>query len=309
MSTRTITVSSVTVPVASQQSLTRFLQVQRSVGPTTRMTQVNIPTSHVIHNLSAWTFPAPRNLPKVHATVPQPVRGSFTLTSTSAALIVTTTGVSAAVVPIQSGGTTFYCNLLATTLPSTTLSIPLTTTTAPGNVPFPTFPTTVQSIVPPATTPAVTVQDLAQLVTVPKNDHLSDWKSEHYNEDPLQWHEWIGQIESTIDSALLSNDVKLSYLKPLVTGKAKAAIVELETKCQDALKTFERNFGESQAVVSVHLDKLNSFPLLKMHNSENTIAFSATISIMVGVFRLLKYEHDLSNVALLGQAVQNFLLT
>ena len=96
--TRTKTVSSVTVPVASQQSLTRFSQVQPSVGPSTTMTQVNIPTSHVIPNLSDLTFPAPSNLPKVHATVPQPVRGQFTLTSTSEAPIVTTTGVSAPVV-------------------------------------------------------------------------------------------------------------------------------------------------------------------------------------------------------------------
>ena len=123
----------------------------------------------------------------------------------------------------------------------------------------------------------------------------------------MQWHEWIGQFRSAIDSAPLSNDVKLTYLKTLVTGKAKAAIVEFAycgTMYQDALKTLERKFGQPQAVVSAHLDKLNSFPPLKMHNSENVIAFSATISAMVGVFRSLKYEHDLSSAALLGQAVQ-----
>ena len=79
------------------------------------------------------------------------------------------------------------------------------------------------------------------------------------------------------------------------------------TMYQDALKTLERKFGQPQAVVSAHLDKLNSFPPLKMHNSENVIAFSATKSAMVGVFRSLKYEHDLSSAALLGQAVQKLL--
>ena len=131
------------------------------------MTHVNIPTNHVIPNLSAWTFPAPSILPTVHATVPQPIRGQVTLTSTSAAQIVSIAGVFAPVDPFQSGGTTFYCNTLATTLPTTTLPIPLTTT-GPDNVPFPTFPTTVQSTVPPATPPAVTVQDLAQLLTAAK---------------------------------------------------------------------------------------------------------------------------------------------
>ena len=41
-----------------------------------------------------------------------------------------------------------------------------------------------------------------------------------------------------------------------------------------------------------------------MHNSDNVIAFSATISAMVGVFRSLKHEHELSSAALLSQAVQ-----
>ena len=73
---------------------------------------------------------------------------------------------------------------------------------------------------------------------------------------------------------------------------------------QDALKTLERKFGQPHAVVSAHLDKLKNFPPIKMHNSDNVIAFSATISSMVGVFRSLKYEHDLSSAALLGQSVQ-----
>ena len=306
VTTTSNTVSSVTVPVVNQQPLTMSSQIQPSFAPATTMTQVNIPTSHVIPNLSAWTFPAPSSFPTVHATVPQPVRGPVTLTSTTTTPIVTTTGIFTPVVPIQSGGTTFYCNPLATTFPTTTLPIQQTTAAA-ANFPVSTFPTTVQSTVPPSTLTPVAVQDLAQLLTAAKKDHLPEWKLEQYSGDPLQWHEWIGQFRSAIDSAPLSNDVKLTYLKTLVTGKAKAAIVEFAycgTMYQDALKTLERKFGQPQAVVSAYLDKLNSFPPLKMHNSENVIAFSATISAMVGVFRSLKYEHDLSSAALLGQAVQ-----
>ena len=103
VNTTSNTVSSVTVPVVNQQSLTMFLQIQPSVTPATTMTQVSIPTSHVIQNLSAWTFPAPSSFPTVHATIPQPVRGHVTLLSTTASPIVTTTGTFAPVVPIQSG--------------------------------------------------------------------------------------------------------------------------------------------------------------------------------------------------------------
>ena len=151
---------------------------------------------------------------------------------------------------------------------------------------------------------AVTVQDLAQLLTAVKKDHLPEWKLEHYNGDPLQWHEWIGQYKKPINSAPLSNDVKLTYLKTLVTGKAKTAIAEFaywSAMYQEALKT---KFGQPHAVASAQLDKLSGFPPLKMQYSENLIAFSATISAFVGVFRSLKYEHDLSTAALLGQAVQ-----
>ena len=60
-------------------------QVQPSVAPAMTVTQVYIPTNHVIPNLSAWTFPAPSSIPTLHAAVPQPVRGQVTLTSTAAA--------------------------------------------------------------------------------------------------------------------------------------------------------------------------------------------------------------------------------
>ena len=73
---------------------------------------------------------------------------------------------------------------------------------------------------------------------------------------------------------------------------------------QEAFKTLEREISQPHAVVGAHLDKLSGFPSLKMHNSENVIAFNATILALVGVFCSLKYEHDLSSAALSGQAVQ-----
>ena len=48
------------------------------------------------------------------------------------------------------------------------------------------------------------------------------------NGDPLHWHEWFGQF---VSAARLSDDVKLTYLKSLVTGKAKNTIAELAYIC------------------------------------------------------------------------------
>ena len=128
-----------------------------------------------------------------------------------------------------------------------------------------------------------------------------------YNGDPIHWHEWFGQFKSAIDSAQLSDDVKLTYLKTLVSGKAKVAIAEFAycgAMYKDALKTLERKFGQPQAVVTAYLDKLANVPPVKMHNSESIISYSATVSSLVGVFRSLNYVQDLSSASLLGQAVQ-----
>ena len=36
----------------------------------------------------------------------------------------------------------------------------------------------------------------------------------------LSWHEWSGQFKSAIESANLTDDEKLTYLKTLMTGRA-----------------------------------------------------------------------------------------
>ena len=123
--------------------------------------------------------------------------------------------------------------------------------------------------------------------------------------DPLP--EWYGQFKSAIDSQSLTDDVKLTYLKTLVTGKAKKAIAEFAycgAMYKDALRTLERKCGQPQGVVSAHLDKLNSFPPLKMHNSDNIFNYSGCISSLVGVFKTLSYDSDLKSAALFNTAVQ-----
>ena len=144
-------------------------------------------------------------------------------------------------------------------------------------------------------------------ITSKKNDPLPEWKLAEFNGDPLKWHEWYGQFKSAIDSQSLTDDVNLTYLKTLVTGKAKIAIAEFAycgLMYKDALRTLERKFGQPQAVVSAHLDKLSNFPPLKMHNSDNIINYSAAISSLVGVLKSLSYDADLKSASLLNQAVQ-----
>ena len=115
----------------------------------------------------------------------------------------------------------------------------------------------------PASENASLIKALTDALTSKRNDPLPERKLSQYNGVPLQWQEWYGQFKSAIDSQSLTDDVKLTYLKTLVTGKAKTAIAEF-TYCgamyKDALMTLERKFGQPQAVVSAHLDKLSCFP-------------------------------------------------
>ena len=78
----------------------------------------------------------------------------------------------------------------------------------------------------PHPTPPAPVSENASLIkaftdtlTSKRNDPLPEWKLSQYNGDPLQWHEWYGQFKSAIDSQSLTDDVKLTYLKTLVTVK------------------------------------------------------------------------------------------
>ena len=70
------------------------------------------------------------------------------------------------------------------------------------------------------------IKQLSDAITCKKNNPLPKWKLSQYNGDNLQWHEWFGQFKSALDSQSLSDDVKLTYLKTPVTGKAKSAIAE-----------------------------------------------------------------------------------
>ena len=152
----------------------------------------------------------------------------------------------------------------------------------------------------------LTTRELVNILMHSQKDHLLEWKLTQFDGNPFNWHEWFGQFISTVNSAILSDDEKLTYLKTLVVGKAKSAIAEYSYSgvlYKDALATRQRKFGQPHA----HLDKLSNYPPLKMHNSENVIGFSSTISGLVAIFKSLSFKDDLKSVNLLNQAVSKLL--
>ena len=159
-----------------------------------------VPASHVLPNLSAWTFPTATN--NAPATV-IPVTNSIQLTPTLPTVVPITTGypTSTPVIPVTAGGTVYYLSpsSQATVTMPTTAPLPNISTVSPTALPFTSSPT----IAPPRpSTSSFTVQDLAQLLMSSKKNHLPEWKLAQYSGDPLQWHEWFGQFKVPLTQRL-----------------------------------------------------------------------------------------------------------
>ena len=223
MNTTSNTVSSMTVPLVNPENLTMLPPVQPSVTPTTS-TQTSIPTSHVIPNLSVWTFPAPRCFPTVHVTIPRPVRGQVTSTSTNSAQ-----------------HRIFYihqmCQFKAEKQLSTVFCLRrhfqqqiyhFHSLQQPQWSSFPTFPATIQSTVPPWTPTAVTVQDLAQLLTAAKKTIFLRGNLSNITETHCSGTSGLVNLEVLLTqhhSRMMWSS--LTYSKTLVTGKAKTQLPSL----------------------------------------------------------------------------------
>ena len=83
-------------------------------------------------------------------------------------------------------------------------------------------------------------------ITCKKNDPLHEWKLAQFNGDALQWLEWYDQFQIAVNSQSLTDDVKLTYLKTIVSGKAKIAISEFAycgLMFKEKLRILECKFG------------------------------------------------------------------
>ena len=165
--------------------------------------------------------------------------------------------------PFSSGGTTFCVgnpNAVDAAICSKQLMAPYTSENKPSG------PITSSG------SKLITYQDLAEGLTLSQKGPLPEWKLSSFDGNLLQWPEWFGRFKSAIDAKVISDDVKLTYIRTLVSGKAKNAIAEFADSgifYKDALKTLERKFGQPQTIVAAHLEKLSNFLPLKRQNSES----------------------------------------
>ena len=164
--------STTTLQGTNAPSVTASASASLATATSIPISTVTVPASHVLPNLSAWTFlTGPSNPP---VTV-NPITSSATVFPT--VLPATSVAPTASpVIPVSAGGTVYYIN------PTSLATVPAPSS-APVPTTFPAVPSTATLLatpqfvnVPQPATTSFTVQDLAQLLASSKRDHLPEWK-------------------------------------------------------------------------------------------------------------------------------------
>ena len=119
------------------------------------------------------------------------------------------------VVPYTSFGTVYY------TQPQTH---PVVETAHQGYPPTYPAPTTGPSYVPNSDEQPISARELADIILHSRKDRLPELKLEVFDGEPLNWYEWFGQFQATVDSAMLTDDEKLKYLKTHLKTKPRVQL-------------------------------------------------------------------------------------
>ena len=100
---------------------------------------------------------------------------------------------------------------------------------------------------------------------------------------------------------------KMSHLKTLLTGKARAAIASMGFSGDlygEACALLEGRFGQPYLIVEAQLNTLRNQQVIRMHDSKSLVCYSTTISNVVSVLKHYKYEGDLRSGATLQIAIE-----
>ena len=149
----------------------------------------------------------------------------------------------------------------------------------------------------PAVVPQWTVQ-------APSAQNL---KMTEFAGDPLEWPDWSSLFNAVIHNALIDDNAKMSHLKTLVKGKAKAAIAGLGYSGALYHTTWAmlvRNFGRPQTVVNARMKLIHTYPFIKSHDPAAIIKYAQLISVCVSVLHHYGFSGDLSSESVLNTALR-----
>ena len=155
----------------------------------------------------------------------------------------------------------------------------------------------------PSFTPAVPVHQPVQFLQT----SLPKLKLSEFYGDPLEWPEWSSLFTATIHNAPIDDNAKMSHLKILVKGKAKAAIAGLGysgVMYSAAWNVLVTNFGRPQTIVNAQMKQIHLSPFIKSHDSIAIIKYAQLFTTCVNVLKQFGFTGDLYSESVLNSALR-----
>ena len=154
----------------------------------------------------------------------------------------------------------------------------------------------------PSFTPAVPVHQPEQFVQT----SLLKLKISEFHGDPLEWPEWSSLFTATIHNAPIDDNAKMSHLKILVKGKAKAiaGLGYSGVKYSATWNILVTNFGRPQTIVNAQIKQIHLSPIIKSHDSMAIIKYAQLITTCVNVLKQFGFTGDLYAESVLNSALR-----
>ena len=149
--------------------------------------------------------------------------------------------------------------------------------------------------------------DRSECNVLSSSSQLPKLKLNSFDGNPLEWPEWSNMFVATVHNRAIPNSEKMSHLKTMLTGKARAAIASMGYSGDlygEAWALLERRFGQPYLIVEAQLNTLRNQQPIRMHDSKALVSYSTTISNVVSVLKHYKYEGDLRSSATLQIAIE-----
>ena len=118
----------------------------------------------------------------------------------------------------------------------------------------------------------------------------------------MEWPEWSNLFTATIPNAPIDDNAKMSHLKTLLKGKAKAAIASLGFLGVMYIAAWIAlvNFGRPQTIVNAQMKQIHFSPFNKWHDSGAFIKYAQLITIFVSVLKQFCFTGDLYSESVLN---------
>ena len=155
----------------------------------------------------------------------------------------------------------------------------------------------------PSFTPAVPVQQPVHFVQT----SLPKLKLSEFHGDPMEWSEWSSLFTATIHNAPIDDNAKMSHLKTLVKGKAKAAIAGLGylgVMYSAAWNALVTNLGCPQTIVNAQMKQIHFSPFIKSHDSAAIIKYAQLITTCINVLKQFGFTGDFYFKSVLNSALR-----